>query len=258
MQRHVSELSWWKIIGGKKINCFIESFLAHSQTVRQVYGETIPSLSILMEKTTPDEQQHFIEMRLQMGMLWQHSKMSHRHLLSLEEQEVLKQLKQKLVNFYQPGVRREEGQKGIGISIPCCFVGEWWSQEIDNLLILLQWKWEKRFTHLFPCCDIVLIFLQVSCPHCGWRMQQLLPLFTHTWRAEERGQLLWITIPLRGKGSNPKSSSAAGSSHLKIPKEFHLCISETKRGGLLWKGRGNVDSLAFPMKRDGQLHVASF
>lgn len=48
-------------------------------------------------------------------------------------------------------------------------------------------------------------------------MQQLLLLFTHTWRADERGQLTWMTVPWGGKGSNLKSTSATYSSHLKFP-----------------------------------------
>lgn len=48
-------------------------------------------------------------MQLQMGIVQQHSKVSHGHLLSLEEQEVLKQLEQKWVNFLS--ARNEAGRR---------------------------------------------------------------------------------------------------------------------------------------------------
>lgn len=75
-----------------------------------MYGESI---------LYPDEHQHCTEMQLQMGSVQQHSEVSRGHLLSLEEQEVLKQLEQKLVNFLSAW--SEKGRRSI--STPCCFAG---------------------------------------------------------------------------------------------------------------------------------------
>lgn len=111
MERHTPEILWWQITAEKKRNCFRKSFLAHSQTdKRSVWWNHPISLYNDGEKKLWWATVLF-EMQLQMGIVWQHSKVSHGHLLCLEKQEVLKQLKQKLVNFLsawsEEGRRRE-------------------------------------------------------------------------------------------------------------------------------------------------------